>query len=135
MCARHAEVARLSAAVLILGLGLGLGLGLPAGSAEPTTSACPPAISTSLSAILGWTYFAAWSVSFYPQAILNWVRGSVIGFSFDFALLNVMGYACYSLYNVALLASPYVREQYARAAGGGSPAVKVNDALFSLHVR
>mmetsp|Transcript_18511 Transcript_18511/g.55827 ORF Transcript_18511/g.55827 Transcript_18511/m.55827 type:complete len:227 (-) Transcript_18511:526-1206(-) len=44
-----------------------------------------------------------------------------------------MGYACYSLYNVALLASPYVREQYARAAGGGSPAVKVNDALFSLH--
>lgn len=29
-----------------------------------------------LSAAFGWIYFFAWSLSFYPQVILNWSRKS-----------------------------------------------------------
>lgn len=32
-----------------------------------------------LSDALGWSYFVLWSVSFYPQAILNYKRKSVEG--------------------------------------------------------
>jgi cystinosin len=45
-----------------------------------------------LSVVVGWLYFAAWSISFYPQAILNYQRKSVTGLSFDFLLLNITGF-------------------------------------------
>jgi cystinosin len=50
-----------------------------------------------ISAVLGWTYFLAWSISFYPQVILNWRRKSVVGLSFDYNAYNVIGYLCYSV--------------------------------------
>ena len=31
------------------------------------------------SGVVGWLYFAAWSVSFYPQTVQNFVRKSVVG--------------------------------------------------------
>lgn len=37
-------------------------------------------------------YFCAWSISFYPQAFLNWRRKSVAGLSLDFQLLNLLGF-------------------------------------------
>jgi hypothetical protein len=37
-------------------------------------------------------YFCAWSISFYPQAILNYRRKSVVGLSLDFQLLNLLGF-------------------------------------------
>jgi cystinosin len=37
-------------------------------------------------------YFCAWSISFYPQAYLNWRRKSVVGLSLDFQLLNLLGF-------------------------------------------
>lgn len=37
-----------------------------------------------ISTSVGWTYFLAWSVSFYPQVWLNWKRKSVVGLSFDY---------------------------------------------------
>jgi len=96
---RYARRARCATALAILGVGLGLGLGLPSQHSGGESS-CSPAVSVSLSAVLGWTYFAAWSASFYPQALLNWARRSVVGLSFDFALLNLVGYLCYSTFNV-----------------------------------
>lgn len=54
-----------------------------------------------LSYFIGWTYFLAWSASFYPQAILNWRRKSVQGLSMDFIHLNVLGFLCYSVRNAA----------------------------------
>ena len=52
--------------------------------------------------IIGWVYFVAWSISFYPQIYENWKRKSVIGLSFDFLGLNVVGFFLYSLFNVGL---------------------------------
>lgn len=87
-----------------------------------------------LSAIIGWTYFAAWSVSFYPQLVLNWKRRAVTGLSLDFLCLNVLGFACYSIYTIAFLTSSALndayRKQHPKSSGS---AVRVNDAVFAVH--
>jgi hypothetical protein len=44
-----------------------------------------------LSALFGITYFAAWSVSFYPQSILNFRRKTTSGTTVDFPLINTLG--------------------------------------------
>lgn len=36
------------------------------------------------SGIIGWGYFVAWSISFYPQVFMNFKRKSVVGLSFDY---------------------------------------------------
>jgi hypothetical protein len=46
-------------------------------------------------------YFVAWSASFFPQAIENYYRKSVAGFSIEFALLNPSGFFFYTLYTTA----------------------------------
>ena len=47
------------------------------------------AAASGASSALGWLYFVSWSVSFYPQAVLNYRRKSVVGMSFDFQTLTV----------------------------------------------
>jgi hypothetical protein len=39
-------------------------------------------------------------VSFYPQVFLLYQRKSAVGYSFDYAALNMMGNSWYCLYNV-----------------------------------
>eukprot|EP00961_Rhodomonas_salina_P175898 2371368-Rhodomonas_salina.5 len=75
---------------LVLSTGFGLGLHLPAAGST---------IAQYASSILGWTYFAVWSISFYPQMYLNWRRRSVAGLSFDFELLNLLGFTAYAIFN------------------------------------
>ncbi|CAG9329434.1 unnamed protein product [Blepharisma stoltei] len=55
---------------------------------------------TVLSQIVGWIYFAAWSVSFYPQILLNYQLKHVSGYSLDFGVLNFSGFLAYSLYSI-----------------------------------
>merc|ERR1712130_947927 len=62
--------------------------------------------------VIGWCYFVAWTVSFYPQIWLNFKRKNVEGLNFDFVLLNTIGFACYSAYNLALLFSKNIFAQY-----------------------
>ena len=47
--------------------------------------------------IIGWAYTFCWTISFFPQIILNYRRRSVQGLSFDFLALNVFGFTCYSV--------------------------------------
>lgn len=44
-----------------------------------------------LSAVFGIVYFTAWTISFYPQTILNYRRKTTSGTTVDFHLLNVLG--------------------------------------------
>ena len=44
-----------------------------------------------LSGLCGWVYFIAWSLSFYPQAMLNLRRRSTTGTTVDFHLINCLG--------------------------------------------
>ncbi|ORY64603.1 PQ loop repeat-domain-containing protein [Leucosporidium creatinivorum] len=89
--------------------------------------------AVAISHLLGWLYTAAWSLSFYPQALLNYRRKSVSGLSLDFLVLNPLGFACYSTYNLVLLWSPVARHQYAQRHHGRSPEVRVNDVAFAVH--
>ncbi|KAL6849830.1 hypothetical protein ACO1O0_009375 [Amphichorda felina] len=86
-----------------------------------------------LSAIFGWVYFFCWSLSFYPQGMLNYRRQSTSGTTVDFPLLNVLGFAAYFASNLAFYASPTVRAQYAARHAGLTPTVQLNDLTFALH--
>lgn len=52
-----------------------------------------------LSEVVGWIYFLTWTISFYPQVYENFKRKSVVGFSFDFLALNIVGFFMYVLFN------------------------------------
>nr|XP_046246775.1 cystinosin [Scatophagus argus] len=86
-----------------------------------------------ISQIIGWIYFVAWSVSFYPQAWQNGKRKSVVGLNFDFLALNLTGFIAYSVFNIGLFWVPYVKEEFLRRNPNGINPVSANDVFFSLH--
>lgn len=92
----------------------------------------PTSLTRTVSAVLGWSYFAVWSASFWPQALLNYRRRSVVGLSFDFQLVNILGYACYSFYSCCLAFDGGARRAYA-AKFGRENLVTPADACFALH--
>ena len=85
------------------------------------------------SQVIGWIYFVAWSISFYPQIYENWKRKSVLGLSFDFLGLNVIGFVLYSVFNVGLYWVGPIQEQYFAKHPTGVNPVQLNDVIFSLH--
>ncbi|GAA5849892.1 hypothetical protein JCM3766R1_001683 [Sporobolomyces carnicolor] len=86
-----------------------------------------------VSRLLGWTYTVAWSLSFYPQLILNYQRKSSTGLSSDFVAINPTGHGALLIVNVALYSSAVVRGQYEARHGGHPPQVRLNDVWFSSH--
>ncbi|XP_054802178.1 cystinosin homolog [Prosopis cineraria] len=83
---------------------------------------------------LGWFAFACWSISFYPQVILNFRRKSVVGLNFDFALLNLTKHSSYLIYNACVYFSSAVQKQYFEEYGSGEMIpVAANDVAFSAH--
>ncbi|XP_061593414.1 cystinosin [Cololabis saira] len=86
-----------------------------------------------LSQAIGWIYFLAWSVSFYPQVWENWRRKSVVGLNFDFLALNLTGFIAYSVFNIGLFWLPSIKEEFLRRNPDGINPVDPNDVFFSLH--
>ncbi|KAF3444520.1 hypothetical protein FNV43_RR14212 [Rhamnella rubrinervis] len=83
---------------------------------------------------LGWIAFASWSISFYPQVILNFRRKSVVGLNFDFVVLNLTKHSSYLIYNATLYFSSAVQKQYFEKYGLGEMIpVAANDVAFSIH--
>ena len=113
--------------VLLLGLTLGFATDV-AGFLQGVPGAWPRA-----SNVIGWVYFSAWSISFWPQILQNFRRGTVAGLSFDFLALNLVGFTCYSIYNCAQYWNATVIAQYADANKGKTPSVHANDVFFGLH--
>lgn len=85
------------------------------------------------SSIIGWVYFVAWSVSFYPQIFINCKRKSVTGLSFDFLALNFMGHTLYAIFNICLYWVPFIENQYFERHPKGLNPVLLNDVFFSIH--
>jgi cystinosin len=84
--------------------------------------------------VLGWSAFVSWSISFYPQVILNFKRKSVVGLNFDFVLLNLTKHSSYLIYNACLYFSPAVQNQYFQKYGYDQMIpVAANDVAFSIH--
>jgi cystinosin len=88
---------------------------------------------TVLGDIIGWVYFIAWSLSFYPQIIENYSKKSVKGMNFDFCAINLIGYWSYSFFNIGLFFVLSVQEMYLSAHPGGVIPVRINDVFFALH--
>lgn len=86
-----------------------------------------------ISEVIGWIYFLAWSVSFYPQAFENWRRKSVVGLNFDFLALNLTGFIAYSVFNIGLFWIPSIKEEFLKRNPNGINPVNANDVFFSLH--
>ena len=76
-----------------------------------------------VSKIVGYIYTLAWSISFYPQSIENYMTKSVAGFSLEFALLNPSGFFFYATYSVGGRVDPNL----------GTGDVLTNDLIFALH--
>lgn len=83
--------------------------------------------------MIGYTYFLCWSVSFYPQVISNLQRKSTQGLSPDFCALNVLGFACYTAYNVSLYFSKDLQRIYEHRHGGAKITIQTNDVAFAVH--
>ncbi|XP_054452860.1 cystinosin [Anoplopoma fimbria] len=86
-----------------------------------------------ISQVIGWIYFLAWSVSFYPQVWENCRRKSVVGLNFDFLALNLTGFIAYSVFNIGLFWVPYIKEEFLKSNPNGINPVSANDVFFSLH--
>ncbi|XP_076663786.1 lysosomal cystine transporter cystinosin isoform X2 [Andrena cerasifolii] len=86
-----------------------------------------------ISNVVGWIYFLAWSVSFYPQIYSNYKRKSVVGLNFDYLSLNVVGFIMYGLFNCGLFWISEIELEYFRRSPKGLNPVQVNDIFFSLH--
>ncbi|XP_050230948.1 cystinosin homolog [Mercurialis annua] len=84
--------------------------------------------------IFGWVAFVSWSISFYPQVILNFRRKSVVGLNFDFVVLNLTKHSSYLIYNASLFFSSAIKNQYLDKYGQKQMIpVAVNDVAFSVH--
>ncbi|EQC42242.1 hypothetical protein SDRG_01076 [Saprolegnia diclina VS20] len=118
------------------GVGVGVAIiaitGLGLGFATDATDNIPQPYNR-LSSIVGWVYFACWSVSFWPQVFLNWRRQSVEGLSLDFLVYNILGFGCYAIFNAAFYWSEVVQDEYKRYHNGLPNAVQINDVFFALH--
>ena len=86
-----------------------------------------------ISKIFGWVYTICWSLSFYPQPLLNFRRKSTSGTTIDFPAINVLGFAAYFVSNAAFLYSPQIRREYALRHHGLTPTVQFNDLAFAGH--
>ncbi|KAI8078135.1 PQ loop repeat-domain-containing protein [Gilbertella persicaria] len=87
-----------------------------------------------LSEVVGWSYVIVWSISFYPQAYLNWKRKSVRGLSIDFVSYNVLGFFCYSIYNLSFYFNDQIKHEYhKRHPHSENSLVRLNDVVFSVH--
>jgi cystinosin len=100
-----------------------------------------------LSLLFGWVYTACWSLSFYPQPLLNYRRRSTSGTTIDFPFINALGrsrdispqlskltckgFLAYFVSNLAFYYSPVIRAQYAARHHGLTPTVQFNDIAFA----
>lgn len=86
-----------------------------------------------ISKVFGWIYTLCWSLSFYPQPILNFRRRSTSGTTIDFPAINTLGFTAYLASNAAFLYSPQIRREYALRYHGLTPTVQPNDVAFAAH--
>jgi cystinosin len=109
--------------------------GILLGVSLPTNPDIPSHAWQILSNVIGYTYFLAWSSSFYPQIMLNYQRKKTNGLSVDFCVLNVLGYICYTVYTTNFYWNQNVISAYKDRTSGGDGAITVqgNDVAFSIH--
>eukprot|EP00968_Pinguiococcus_pyrenoidosus_P006504 scaffold435_cov285-Pinguiococcus_pyrenoidosus.AAC.4 len=82
---------------------------------------------------LGYFYTICWTLDGYPQLIKNALRRDTSGLAVDYLFLNFIGFAAWTVYNVAMLLDEDVRRAFRSRNGGRDPLVEPHDALFAFH--
>jgi cystinosin len=108
-------------------------VGTTLGILLPQNPNLPSPIYRAVSSAIGYIYFSCWSVSFYPQVVSNYTRKSTQGLSTDFCGLNVIGFGCYSIYNLCFFCSKVIQDMYKERHGGSEITVQSNDVAFAVH--
>jgi cystinosin len=109
-------------------------VGASIGLVTPKNPTLPSPWYRNISASIGYIYFLAWSISFYPQVISNFKRRCTTGLSPDFCVLNVLGFACYTAYNVSFFWSTTIQDMYRKRHGPDAEiTVQSNDVAFAIH--
>jgi len=104
------------------------------GICMPKNLELPGALYRLFSSAIGYIYFLAWSVSFYPQIISNYKQKSTEGLSNDFSVINLVGYMCYTLYTASFYWSKSIEEEYQQRHGPDAKiTVQSNDVAFAVH--
>ena len=119
---------------IIKGISLVAFVGAFLGIIMPKDVDLPSPVYRYISSIIGYTYFMAWSVSFYPQIITNYQNKSIDGLSTDSSVLAVLNYTCYTLYNVFFYWDGTIRQEYKDRNGPDAEiTVQSNDVAFAIH--
>jgi hypothetical protein len=77
--------------------------------------------------------FPSWFIIPILMLGMNYQRKNVSGFSLDFAFLNLYGFICYSIYNIAFYYSSTIKNEYEDQWSGAKNTVQLNDVVFSVH--
>lgn len=101
----------------------------PSVAGDPSFEYLLPHISN----VFGWLYTICWSLSFYPQPLLNLSRQSTSGTTIDFPTINILGFIALSISNASFLYSDTIKKQYRERNGGLESSVRINDLVFAVH--
>ena len=86
-----------------------------------------------LADFVGWIYFLAWCLQFYPQAYLVWRTNDADGFSYDMVLLQNTASPALCLQNFLLYYVPELQREYETLHPHKPLPVKPNDLASNLH--
>ncbi|KAI0980024.1 hypothetical protein GJ496_006535 [Pomphorhynchus laevis] len=87
-----------------------------------------------LNTLTGWLSFFLWSASFYPQVILNQKRKSVVGLSFDYTAIDLLGYIPFTIYNCLIYFPSSVQNKYQYYHPHQPIPIELNDVIYTIHV-
>jgi len=88
---------------------------------------------TSIIAFIGLLNIVCWTLAAYPQSITNFQRKSVVGLNFDYLAYNIVGFFCFSCFNIGLFFFPAIQDEYFDKYGGSVIPVLSNDVFVGLH--
>lgn len=80
--------------------------------------------------VVGWGYFVAWTISFFPQIYENFRRRSVVGLSFDMVTYFMLSYITYGIYNSVVYFDVDIQRQIIGHSKQSNP-VKLCDFIFA----
>lgn len=80
--------------------------------------------------VVGWGYFVAWTVSFFPQMYENCRRKSVVGLSLDMMAYFMLSYMTYGIYNTVVFFDSDIKRQILGHSNQSNP-VKLVDFIFT----
>ncbi|XP_058467247.1 cystinosin homolog [Malaya genurostris] len=86
-----------------------------------------------ISLLIGWSYTACWCIGYYPQIVLNHRRKSVVGLSFDFLHINILGHIAYAIFNSFMYWNSYIEQEYFNRHPYGLNPVIGNDVGFAVY--